>query len=240
MMRQGRCNVAGVAPNFQPREPVGKPRSGLANLSSADRVTGKTSGSVVTDIRSLCVYCGSSNGVAARLLDAASDLGGMIGRAGIELIYGGGRAGMMGRAADGALAAGGRVTGIIPGHLHDREVAHPGLTELVVVASMHDRKRQMAERSDGFIVLPGGYGTLDELFEIVTWRQLGLHDKPIVVVDLDRYWQPLASLLDGMVGAGFVSEENRRLLRWVERIEDTLPAITAELPPHRAIDSARL
>ena len=122
--------------------------------------------------------------------------------AGIEIVFGGGRIGLMGLLADAALDAGGKVIGVIPGALRDAELAHPGLTELVITGSMHERKRVMAERSDAFAVLPGGIGTLDEMFEIVTWRQLGLHDKPVFLVDIDGYWQPLRALLDHMVGAG--------------------------------------
>jgi uncharacterized protein (TIGR00730 family) len=194
----------------------------------------------MVEVRSLCVYCGSSNRVAPHQLDSAFALGSAIGRAGIELIYGGGRIGLMGRAADGALSQGGRVTGIIPRHLHDREVAHSAISELVVVDSMHERKRLMAERSDGFVVLPGGFGTLDELFEILTWRQLGLHDKPIVLVDLDGYWQPLAALIDRMAEEGFVSDANRRLIRWVDRIDQVLPALAAEPPSSRVVAGPRL
>jgi uncharacterized protein (TIGR00730 family) len=194
----------------------------------------------MAEIGSLCLYCGSSNRVAPHHLETAFAFGRMVGAAGIELIYGGGRVGLMGRAADGALSAGGRVTGIIPRHLHELEVAHPAISELLVVDSMHERKQLMAERADAFVVLPGGFGTLDELFEILTWRQLGLHDKPIVLVDLDNYWQPLAVLLDRMKAEGYVSEANRQLIRWVDRIDEVLPALAAEAPSRRDVASPRL
>jgi len=154
-------------------------------------------------IRRLCVYCGSAGAVDQRYRDAAAELGAGLARAGIELVYGGGRNGLMGLIADAALAGGGRVTGVIPVHLEHREVAHRGVTELVVVADMHQRKRVMAERADAFAVLPGGVGTLDETIEILSWRQLGLHEKPIVVVDVAGYWRQLAALFDHIVAAGF-------------------------------------
>jgi len=135
-------------------------------------------------IRSVCVYCGSAGAVDPRYRAAADELGRSVAAAGIKLVFGGGRIGLMGIAADAALAAGGHVTGVIPASLRDAELAHSGLSELVVVATMHDRKRVMAERADAFAVLPGGIGTLDETFEILTWRQLGLHDKPIFLVDI--------------------------------------------------------
>ena len=194
----------------------------------------------MAEIRSLCVYCGSSNRVALPHLEAAFAFGRMIGHAGIELIYGGGRVGLMGRVADGAVVEGGRVTGIIPRHLHEAEVAHEAISELIVVESMHERKMLMAERADAFAVLPGGFGTLDELFEILTWRQLGLHDKPIVMIDLGGYWRPLAALIDRMAAEGFVSAANQRLLRWVERIEDVLPAFADEPPVPPGVASRQL
>jgi uncharacterized protein (TIGR00730 family) len=147
---------------------------------------------VADKIRRLCVYCGSSPGVDPRYREAARALGGGLAARGIELVYGGGRNGLMGLVADAVLAGGGKVTGVIPLHLQNRELAHVGLSELLVVDSMHERKRVMAERADAFAVLPGGIGTLDETVEILSWRQLGLHDKPIYVVDIAGYWSPLA------------------------------------------------
>lgn len=194
----------------------------------------------MAELRSLCVYCGSSNTVAPQFLQAAFGFGQLLGRAGLELIYGGGRVGMMGQVADGALAEGGRVTGIIPGHLHRAEVAHDGLTELLVVASMHERKQHMAERADAFVILPGGFGTLDEMFEIITWRQLGLHDKPVVLVDLDHYWQPLERLVDHFAGHGFITAANRNLYQRVERIDQVLPALAAAPASSRPLAADRL
>jgi len=159
----------------------------------------------IQQIRRLCVYCGSSPGADPRYREAAQELGAGLAERGIELIYGGGRGGLMGVAADAALAGGGRVTGIIPVHLQHREVAHQGLSDLVVVADMHQRKRVMAERADAFAALPGGIGTLDETIEILSWRQLGLHDKPVFVVDIAGYWSPLAELFEHIVTSRFAA-----------------------------------
>ena len=182
-------------------------------------------------VKRLCVYCGSSDRVDERYRRAATELGRALAGAGIELVYGGGRVGLMGLCANAALAAGGRVTGIIPAHLHDAEIGHHGVSELIVVDSMHERKRRMFELADAFAVLPGGLGTLDETFEIITWRQLGLHDKPIVIVDVDGYWQPFHALFDHVVARGFASAAVRRLYRSVERVEDLLPALAATHEP---------
>ncbi len=154
-------------------------------------------------IGALCVYCGSSEGADPRYRDAARELGAGAAARGIDLIYGGGRNGLMGVVADAALARGGRVTGIIPVHLEHREVAHRGLSELIVVTDMHQRKRVMAERADAFAVLPGGVGTLDETIEILSWRQLGLHRKPLVIIDIAGYWAPLAELFRHIVASRF-------------------------------------
>jgi len=156
-------------------------------------------------IERLCVYCGSSEGADPRYRAAAGALGAGLAARGIELVYGGGRNGLMGGVADAVLAGGGRVTGVIPVHLEHRETAHRGIGELVVVADMHQRKRVMAERADAFAVLPGGVGTLDETIEILSWRQLGLHEKPILVVDIAGYWSPLAALFEHIVAARFAA-----------------------------------
>jgi len=153
----------------------------------------------MSSVKRVCVYCGSSGRVAEAYRAAATRAGTALAQAGIELIYGGGRIGLMGLVADAALAAGGRVTGIIPGFLHDRELGHTGVTQLIVVDSMHERKQRMFELADAFVILPGGLGTLDEAFECLTWRQLALHDRPIVLVDVDGYWQPLMRLVDHVV-----------------------------------------
>jgi uncharacterized protein (TIGR00730 family) len=178
-------------------------------------------------IKRLCVYCGSSNLVDERYLAAARELGAAAARADIELVFGGGGVGLMGILADAALAAGGRVIGVIPTRLRAAELAHQGVTELIVTASMHERKREMAARADAFAVLPGGIGTLDETFEIITWRQLGLHNKPIFVVDIDGYWQPLRTLLDHLVAARFVLPLVPRLLDFVPNIAALMTALDA-------------
>ena len=181
----------------------------------------------------LCVYCGSAVGHDLRHAAAARELGESLAQAKIELVFGGGRIGLMGVLADAVLAAGGRVVGIIPDRLRAAELAHPGATELVIGASMHDRKRLMAERADAFAILPGGIGTLDETFEILTWRQLGLHDKPIFLVDVAGYWQPLRGLLDYLVAQGFAEPSVPRLLTIVPNVAALLDAL-AHTPPGRA------
>jgi uncharacterized protein (TIGR00730 family) len=194
----------------------------------------------VQNIRSLCVYCGSSEMVGAQYRDAASELGAQLARAGIALVYGGGRVGLMGLLADAVLAARGKVTGIIPSHLRDAEVAHRGVSELVVVGSMHERKRLMAERADGFAILPGGIGTLDEMFEIVSWKQLRLHDKPILLVDIGGYWAPLRALLDHIIGAGFASAQTRGLLQVVPSVAALMVALSEAPAVAHETDTRRL
>ncbi len=174
-------------------------------------------------IRSVCVYCGSAGAVDQRYRAAAAELGHSFSAAGITMVFGGGHIGLMGIAADAALAGGGRVTGVIPAALRDRELAHGRVGELLVVETMHDRKRIMAERADAFAVLPGGIGTLDEFFEILTWRQLALHDKPIFLVDVAGYWRPLRALLDHIVAHNFAADLAPRL---VEIVAD-VPALMA-------------
>jgi uncharacterized protein (TIGR00730 family) len=187
-------------------------------------------------IRRLCVYCGSSGAVDEQYRKAAGELGGRLAAAGIGLVYGGGRLGLMGLLADAVLAAGGDVTGIIPRRLVDAEVAHIGVSELIVADSMHDRKRLMAEKADAFAVLPGGIGTLDEFFEIVSWRQLSLHDKPILLVDIGDYWAPLRALLDHIVVNGFARLETRGLLQVVPTIAGLMASLAAERAQTRDID----
>jgi uncharacterized protein (TIGR00730 family) len=163
-------------------------------------------------VRSVGVFCGSSNGHGDRYLAAASALGALLASEQVELVYGGGVVGLMGELADACLGAGGHVTGVIPTGLFRREVAHRGVSELHEVATMHERKALMYDRSDAFIALPGGLGTLDELAEVATWSQLGVHAKPLVLLDVDGFWQPFVELLDGMVAAGLLKPENRALL----------------------------
>jgi uncharacterized protein (TIGR00730 family) len=172
----------------------------------------------MTLIKSLCVYCGSARGRSPRYIAAAKELGEAMAEREIGLVYGGARIGMMGEVADAVMRNGGRVTGVIPEHLQTSEVGHSGITELKVVESMHVRKKLMFDLSDGFAVLPGGYGTLDELFEIVTWRMLKLHDKPVVVLNIDGYWDPLQALIDQLIGQGFAREDSRQYFSVVNSV----------------------
>ncbi len=191
------------------------------------------------NIGRLCVYCGSSGAVDPQYRAAAGELGARLAANGIELVYGGGRVGLMGLLADAALAAGGIVTGIIPSRLRDLELAHNGATELITVDSMHDRKRLMAEKADAFAILPGGIGTLDEMFEIVSWKQLGLHDKPIVLVDIDGYWAPLRALLHHLVEKGFARPQTRRLVRVVPTVAALMAELSEEPAPALDMDPGR-
>jgi uncharacterized protein (TIGR00730 family) len=163
-------------------------------------------------MRAVCVFCGSSNGRRPEYLEAATTLGSYLAQTGIAVVYGGASVGLMGAVADAALAAGGEVTGVIPRHLSERELAHPGLTTLHVTESMHERKALMADLSDGFAALPGGFGTLEELAEVTTWSQLGLHSKPVGLLDVGGFYQPLLAFVDQMVAEGFVPEAHRKLL----------------------------
>jgi uncharacterized protein (TIGR00730 family) len=175
---------------------------------------------------SICVYCGSSANVAQSYKDAAVHLGREAGERGVEIIYGGGRVGLMGLVADAAIAAGGRVTGIIPSHILEMEVAHQMLTELIIVENMHQRKMMMFERSDAFVILPGGLGTLDEAFEILTWKQLGLHHKPIIVANIDGYWDGLLALVRHGVDEGFIRPQHARLFTEVGDVAGILSALS--------------
>ncbi len=179
-------------------------------------------------VHRLCVFCGASMPADPRFREGATLLGTSIGKAGLELVYGGGRVGLMGIVADAALAAGAPVIGVIPHDLNDREIGHPGLTRLVVVDDMQDRKRQMFALSDAVAVLPGGLGTLDEAFEALTLRQLHYNNKPIVLVDIDGFWAPLVALIDHLIAQGFVMPDARALFRVVGRIEDVVPACFPE------------
>jgi uncharacterized protein (TIGR00730 family) len=174
-------------------------------------------------LRRVCVFCGASPGRDPRYAAAAAAVGAELARRGIELVYGGGRLGLMGILADATLAAGGRVIGVIPSGLVDRELAHRGVTELQIVATLHERKGQMADLSDAFIALPGGLGTLEELAEVLSWAQLGLHAKPIGVLDVAGYYGPLVAHLDHAAAEGFVSEGQRGLLI----VEDDLERLLA-------------
>jgi uncharacterized protein (TIGR00730 family) len=162
---------------------------------------------------SICVYCGSRHGVRPAYTQAARALGAAIGERGWQLVYGGGKVGLMGEVADAALATGGRVVGVIPDSLQQREVGHLGLHELHVVPTMHLRKQMMAERSDAFVALPGGIGTLEELYEVWTWHQLGYHAKPIGLLNTEGYYDDLLRFMRGTVTEGFLSNEQHATLK---------------------------
>ena len=176
-------------------------------------------------MKTICVFCGARAGRAPAYLEAARALGGAVAASGATLVYGGGGRGMMGALADAALAAGGRVVGVIPRDLFQREFLHEGLTELRAVNGMLERKALMAELSDGFISLPGGIGTMDELFEMWTWTQLGIHAKPSVLLNVDGYYDSLITFLDGMTGAGYLGPGQRAILQVVETAEDALAGL---------------
>lgn len=178
----------------------------------------------------ICVFCGSSPGRIPAYAEAAAGVGRLLAERGIGLVYGGATAGTMGVLADAALAAGGEVYGVIPTNLVDREIAHRGLTELYETAGMHERKAKMAELADGFIALPGGAGTLEELFEVWTWAQIGLHDKPIGLLDVEGYWTRMTALLDHMVAEGFLRPEYRNALQ-IDTDAATLLAKLATVRP---------
>jgi uncharacterized protein (TIGR00730 family) len=161
-------------------------------------------------MRSICVYCGSNAGNKPAYTERAIALGNRLAKEGLALVYGGGNVGLMGIVADAVLEAGGEVTGVIPEQLVGWEVAHQGLTRLEVVANMHERKARMFDLADGFIALPGGFGTLDEMFEMLTWRQLGIGDKPCAFLDVDGFYSPLIAMLDRMVEERFLHADQRR------------------------------
>ena len=179
----------------------------------------------------LCVYCGSSEGLAPEHRAAAAALGRASAERGVRIVFGGGRVGLMGILADAALAAGGKVTGVIPETLMEWEVGHNGLGDLRVVDTMHSRKQLMCEEADAFCALPGGFGTLDETFEIVTWRQLQLHDKPVVLVNLDGFWDPLVALMQHQAAAGYIRPGHLDLLKVVDSIEAVFDTVAAAPEP---------
>jgi len=170
-------------------------------------------------LRRICVFCGSSSGTGNVYLESAREVGRLLCERGIELVYGGGKVGLMGALADACLAGGGRVTGIIPQLLVDKEVAHQGLTELRVVRTMHERKALMADLADAFLALPGGYGTWDELCEVLTWTQIGIQRKASALLNVNGYYDPLLAMADRAVAEGFLRDIHRELL-----LTDTNPA----------------
>jgi uncharacterized protein (TIGR00730 family) len=175
--------------------------------------------------RSVCVFCGSTSGDLPDYARAARALGQLLAQNEVSLVYGGGRIGLMGELADACLNAGGRVVGVIPRALLERELGHPGLTTLHVVGSMHERKALMADMADAFLALPGGMGTFDELFEIITWAQLGLHNKPVAVVNVAGYFDRLLAAIDHAKQANFITERHRTLLRTAPDVQNVLQTL---------------
>src|SRR5262245_43610732 len=185
-------------------------------------------------LQRVCIFCGSSTGVRPEYRAAAEEIAALLARRGVGIVFGGGRVGLMGIVADTALAHGGHVIGVIPSAMVAREIAHRGLPDLRIVASMHERKALMASLSDAFIALPGGFGTFEEFCEVVTWTQLGLHRKPCGLLNVAGYYDPLVDLIDRAVADGFVRAENRRIVvadsdpvALIERLDER-PAVAAE------------
>ncbi|HMF08921.1 MAG TPA: TIGR00730 family Rossman fold protein [Thermoanaerobaculia bacterium] len=182
-------------------------------------------------LRSVCVFCGANEGSDPAYAEAARDLAAALASAGVRLVTGGGRVGLMGVVADAALAAGGEVVGVIPQALLAREMGHTGLTRLEVVETMHERKARMADLSDGFVALPGGVGTLEELFEVWTWAQLGVHEKPCGLVNVRGYYDPLLAFLDHSASEGFLRDRTRKMLIVETDPRRMLERLSAYEPP---------
>jgi uncharacterized protein (TIGR00730 family) len=182
-------------------------------------------------LRRICVFCGSNPGNDPAYREAAEALGRLFAARGIGLVYGGGRVGMMGAVAEAVLAAGGTAIGVIPEGLQRKELAYGGLTELIVTRTMHERKQRMADLADGFIALPGGFGTFEEFCEIVTWAQLGLHEKPCGLLNVKGYYSPLLALFDHALAEGFLKPQYRRLVLTEDEPERLLAAMRSYRPP---------
>ena len=181
-------------------------------------------------IRSLCVFCGASSGLDAAYASAATVFGGVLAQESIELVWGGGNVGLMGKVADGVLAGGGKTFGVIPSFMAERELAHPQATEMRVVDSMHARKAAMADRADGFVALPGGFGTLDELFEILTWAQLHIHTKPVALLNVRGFFDPLLAMVRHMSREGFITARHLALLHEDVHADSLLDAMRRYQP----------
>ncbi len=187
-------------------------------------------------LSSVCVYCGASNDVAPRYKQLAHDVGTALAKRGLKVVYGGGHVGLMGVVADSALAGGAQVIGIIPEHIRTQEVQHLGLTELHVVPDMHTRKRMMVERSDAFVILPGGFGTLDETCEILTWKKLKLHNKPVIIFNAFGYWDPLVALINQALAEKFEQPSFATQFKVVKNVAEMMVALdsgagTPEMSP---------
>lgn len=185
----------------------------------------------MSELKRVCVFCGSSPGVRPGYAAAARTMGTQLAERGIGLVYGGGRVGLMGTVADAVMAAGGEVIGVIPEGLMAREVGHAGVTELRVVRSMHERKALMADLSDAFVALPGGFGTFEEYFEVLTWAQLGIHPKPCGLLNVERYYDPFLAMMDHAVAEGFVRPEHRASVLEAAEPGRMLELLAAFRPP---------
>ncbi|MEQ8195419.1 MAG: TIGR00730 family Rossman fold protein [Rhodospirillales bacterium] len=194
----------------------------------------------MTDIKALSVFCGSKTGANPRYRGVAEKLGALMAERGVKLVYGGGNIGLMGIIADTVMAAGGEVIGVIPEFLMKYEVGKTNVDELIVVDSMHERKRRMFELSDGVVVLPGGLGTLDEAFEVITWKQLRQHDKPIVVVNVDDYWAPFEGLIRNLIEQGFAHPAITGLYTVVGEAEAVFPALDSAPPAEEVVLTSHL
>ncbi len=182
-------------------------------------------------LKSICVYCGSNTGADPAYADAARAVGAALARSGVRLVYGGGQVGLMGILADAAIDAGGDVLGVIPDFLHHKEIAHPRVSDMRIVTTMHERKMIMAEEADAFIAMPGGLGTLEELFEMWTWSQLGRHDKPLGLLNINGYWDQMLAFLDHMQAEGFVEARHRAMLACEENPETLIAVLKAAEHP---------
>ena len=182
-------------------------------------------------MKTICVYCGANTGFDSTYTRVAQDFASGLGKRGMKLVYGAGNVGLMGVIADEALQAGVHVTGVIPFFLRDKEVCHTGIQEVIVTETMHSRKAIMEKRSDAFVALPGGFGTLDELAEILTWAQLGLHQKPIALLNVNGYFDPLLAMADHMMKEGFLRQENRSLLLDADTVDGLFEALDSYTPP---------
>ncbi|MEA2106454.1 MAG: TIGR00730 family Rossman fold protein [Bacteroidota bacterium] len=183
-------------------------------------------------MKAIAVFCGSSTGNNGNYKKQAILLGQMLAKKNIDLVYGGAKVGLMGAIAEGALNDGGQVIGVLPTFLKSKEIAHSELTELILVESMHERKNLMHEMSDGVIALPGGFGTMEELFEMLTWSQLGLHEKPIGILNIDGFYDPLISLLENMVAKGLLKQKNREMLLIDDNINSLLSQMEKYVAPY--------
>ena len=194
----------------------------------------------MTTIKNLCVFCGSRMGENPAFKQAADDLAAEMVSREVGLVYGGGGIGLMGAVTEGMLSRGGKVTGVIPEFLMQYEVGNPDVNELIVTESMHDRKRTMFERSDAFVILPGGLGTLDETFEIMTWKQLQLHTKPIIILDVGGYWKPLSALVDSLIEGGFAHPLIKELYTVVGSVNEVFDAIAQAPEPQEVVLTSHL